>query len=197
MTTVIDRQTEPHTITTREHVEWTKSYCDYPASLWTLQYRFRGPSTGFNVSGVADGDDFTVAILGTMTDDMTVAGTYIWQAWLTEIADATNIIMVESGNVTVKLGFDPTSVLTVETRSKAKIILDTIDAALLAFSTSDVLEYEITTPAGSRRVKRSDKTVLTSERAYWAGIVSGEIAREEARATGVFGSQVLVRYKDE
>ena len=179
------RQTEPTTITTREELHWQKWYCDHPASEWQLNYYFRGPGTGFNaawgVEVTADDDTFDLVVPATKTAGVTVAGEYVWQAWLTEIADTTNKIKIGEGRVRVTLGFDPESVTTVETRSKAKIMLDTIDAALLAFATSDVTEYEIETPAGRRKVRRSDKTTLTSERKYWAGIVTNEIARERAR----------------
>ncbi len=179
------RETEPTMITTREEVHWTKCYPDYSATLWQLNYYFRGPGVGFNAAWAtevtADGDDFDIVVPASKTDDMTVAGDYVWQAWLTEIADSTNKFMIGQGRVKVVLGFDPTSTATVETRSKAKIMLDTIDAALLAFATSDVMEYEIATPAGSHKVKRSDKATLTSERKYWAGIVTNEIAREGAK----------------
>lgn len=179
------RTTEPTSITTREALHWTKSYADYPATLWQLNYYFRGPGIGFNAAWgtevTADDDAFDIAIPAALTATLTVAGEYIWQAWLTEIADTTNKIKIGQGRVRVALGFDPAAVAIVETRTAAKIMLDAIDAAMLAFATSDVLEYEIQTPAGSRKVKRSDKTTLTAERKYWAGIVTNEIAREGSR----------------
>ena len=76
-------------------------------------------------------------------------------------------------------------------------MLDTIDAALLAFATSDVQEYEITTPAGGRRVRRSDKTELTSQRKYWAGIVENELARERARNGKPLMQTIQMRVYDE
>lgn len=180
------RTIEPTTITTREEIHWKQTYPSYPATLWQLNYYFRshlgvGFTAAWGTEVTADGSRFDIVVAGTKTDDMTVGGDYTWQAWLTEIADSTNKIKIGQGTTRVILGFDPASTAMVETRSKAKITLDTIDAALLAFSTSDVMEYEISTPAGSRRVKRSDKSQLTSERKYWAGIVTNEIAREGAR----------------
>jgi hypothetical protein len=180
------RTTEPTTITTREEVHWKKSYHDYPATLWQLNYYFRSHlGVGFNAAWsteiTADGTGFDIVVPASKTDDVTVAGQYTWQAWLTEIADSTNKINIENGTVQICLGFDPASTAAVETRSPAKIMLDTIDAALLAFATSDIEEYEITTPAGSRKVQRSNKTQLTEQRKYWAGIVTNEIAREGAK----------------
>lgn len=181
------RTIEPTQITTREEVHWTKSYADYPATLWQLNYYFRSNlGAGFNLvwatEVTADGDDFDILMPAAKIDtEITVGGWYTWQAVLVEIADTTNKINIAQGRTKIIIGFDPASTAAFETRTKAKIMLDTIDAALLAFATSDVTEYELSTPSGSRRVKRSDKTQLTEQRKYWAAIVTNEIARENAR----------------
>jgi hypothetical protein len=39
-----------------------RSFCDYPATLWTLQYRFRGVGTGFDADATADGEIFTFSV---------------------------------------------------------------------------------------------------------------------------------------
>jgi hypothetical protein len=193
------RNVEPTKITTGEEVHWTRSHSDYPATLWTLAYYFRGPGvgstpgTGFNAAATADGDNFDIVVPAATTDDITIAGQYTWQAWVTEIADATNKVMVGSGRTKVTLGFTSAD-LTEDTRTAAKIMLDSIDAALLTFNTSDVQEYEITTPAGSRRVKRGDKQSLIDQRKYWASIVSNENYKEKSRNGGSFGTQIDVRF---
>lgn len=196
------RTIEPTQITTREEVHWTKSYTDYPASLWQLNYYFRGPAsaTGFNAAWgtevTADGDDFDIVVPASKTDDMTVAGIYTWQSWLTEIADSTNKINIGSGRTRIVIGFDPSD-LTLETRTANEIALDTVNAALLAFSTSDVLEYEISTPAGTRKVKKSDKTQLLEMRKLYATLVANERARERARKGGSLMPSIKMRVYDE
>jgi hypothetical protein len=179
------RTTEPTRITTGDTVEWTRTFPAYPADEWTLQYRFRGPGEGFNIDAEQNADDarkFDVTIDPADTEDVDTAGTYKWEAWVTNIADNTiTKLAVPPGYVQIFLGFDADATDAIETRSAAKIMLDAIDAALLAFATSDVTEYEISTPAGSRRVRRSDKVQLNTDRKYWAGIVTNEIARENAR----------------
>lgn len=185
------RTTEPTEITQFESISWTRSFCDFPADEWTLQYRFRGPGNGFNVAASADGTDFLSEISATQSGTMS-SGQYMWQAWVTNIDDATDIRMIDEGPLNVLVGFDANTTTSVDLRSDAKIMLDTIDAALLAFATSDVLEYEISTPAGSRRVKRSDKAQLTAERKYWAGIVSRENAAKDIRRGGKFGKAIKV-----
>lgn len=195
------RKIEPTQITTGDTTEWTRTFCDFPADEWTLQYRYRGPGEGFNIDADQNADDpkkFDVVIDPADTEDVDTAGVYIWEAWVTNIADNTiTKLAVPAGRVTITLGFDADSTDTLETRSKAKIMLDSIDAALLAFATSDVQEYEISTPAGSRRVRRSDKTELTSQRKYWAGIVENELARERARNGKPLMQSIQMRVYDE
>src|SRR5436190_24297858 len=175
-----DRTTEPTRITRGERIEWTRSFCDYSAEDYDLQYRFRGVGPGADITATADGAAFN-AVLTAAASVLMTPGDYQWQAWATEQGNSTNTFPVASGQVKVLAGFVAGETNNVDLRSNAKIMLDAIDAALLAFATSDVLEYEISTPAGSRRVKRTDKSQLTSERKYWAGIVTNEIAREGAR----------------
>jgi hypothetical protein len=172
----------PSSVTQGQKLEWTKTFCDYPADEWTLEYRFRGPGTGVNITAVADGTAFDATVSAVQSAALAV-GKWKWQAVATEIADATNIQIVGQGDIEVLLGF-VSSTAEVELRSDAQIALDTIDAALLAFATSDVVEYEIETPAGRRRVKRSDKNTLMSQRKYWAVIVGVEKTQQRLKNGG-------------
>ena len=173
----------PSAITQGERVEWTKSYGDYPADEFDLAYRFRGPGTGLDVEATADGTAFDIE-MAAVDPAFNVPGVYQWQAWITETADATNTFVVAQGTIEVRPGFVVDETQDVDLRSAAQIALDTIDAALLAFSSSDVVEYEITTPAGSRRVKRSDKSELFNLRKHYAMIVSMEHTRDRLRNGG-------------
>lgn len=188
------RTTEPVYITQGEQIAWKRTFGGYPSDEWTLQYRFRGPGPGFNITGVASGSGFEATATTTQTAAME-SGQYVWQAWLTSIATPTDIREVDAGSVTVKVGFTASPTTEIDLRSPAKIMLDTIDDALLAFATSDVMEYEISTPAGSRRVKRSDKMNLKEQRNYWATIVARENAAERLRNGGKYGLQVKVRMR--
>lgn len=186
------REIEPITITQGEQIEWSRSLSDYPASLWTFEYRFRGDGPGADVSATTDGDDFAATLTATMTALLAI-GNYKWQAWVTEIADATNKIHVGSGTVTVERGFVSGDTGDIDLRTPAKIMLDTLDAALLASGSADTIEYEITTPAGSRRVKRSTRTEVLELRKYWAGIVARENAAERLRNGKGYGTAVNLR----
>ncbi len=185
------RTTEPTQITTREKVVWTKSYADYPATEWTLAYYFRGPGTGFNATGTADGDEFVVTVLGTTTATVDRAGKYKWEAWVTNIADTTIKYSVGVGFTNIVLGLDTASVAPVDLRSVAQKIVDAIDDALLT-SAGDVIEYEVSTSAGSKKVKRSRTEAIATRKEY-AAIVAKELAAERSRQTGKVGRLYLGR----
>lgn len=173
----------PSPIRQGERAEWDWTVCDYPATEYTLQFRFRGPGPGADVTATADGSSFD-AVLTAAATTLMATGRYDWQAWVTEIAAATNTFPVATGFINVERGFVAGTTGDIDLRSDAKIALDTIDAAMLAFASSDVVEYEISTPAGSRRVKRSDKTQLFELRKHYAMIVSMERTRDRIKNGG-------------
>lgn len=176
-----DNNCAPSPVRQGERAEWTWILCDYPADEFDLQIRFRGPGTGFDVDATADGTAFDMEQI---FDAALAVGKWAWQAWITEIATPTNTFVIKSGFITVEAGFAAAGTATVETRSAAEIALATIDAALLAFATGDVLEYEIATPAGSRKVKRSDKSELRLLRKDYATIVSLERTKRRIQNGG-------------
>jgi hypothetical protein len=186
------RQTEPTVITKGERIEWEKEFCDYPSDEWALQYRFRGGGTGFDADAIAGpGRGFTLEI--TAANSLSAEpGKYRWQAWLTEIADSTNTQMVAGGVITVEPGFVAGDAADVDLRTPEKIALDAIDAALANAATSDQLEYEISTPVGSRRIKRMARTELIELRRHYAAIVSRQNTAERLRNGGKFGKPVKV-----
>lgn len=185
------RQCEPTAIAIGERVPWTRSFSGYPADEYDLQYRFRGPGNGVNVDATVDGTAFVAEITAVQSATLSV-GRYRWQAWLTEQADPDNEFIVQSGFLQVEAGFIEANTDETETRTAAEIALDTIDAALLAFATSDVTEYEISTPAGSRRVKRSDKVELTRLRSEYAKRVSVERVKRRVANGGPLMQSVSI-----
>lgn len=190
------RETEPTVFTQGEALEWTKEFCDYPATLWTLQYRFRGVGTGFNADATADGDDYLVSVPTTDTAAMGV-GKYQWQAWVTELADSTNKIMIAEGVATVRRGFSSTDTGTVDLRTQAKQILDAIDATLLNAASNDQISYEISTPAGTRKISKMSRVELIDARKYYAGIVARENSAERVRNGGTFGKTVVINVREQ
>lgn len=186
-----ERTTEPRSIIAGERVIWTRTFEDYPATEYSLEYRFRGPSTGFNVTATADGDAFDAAITAAQSATLTAGETYQWQAWLTEIGVSTNTWVIDSGSIKVDRGFATGTTASVDLRSDARITLDAIEATIQQKATADQLEYEITTPAGSRRLKRLSMTELLAARKEYAAIVARENAAKRAKETGKFGRKVL------
>lgn len=190
------RTIEPSRIAKGERVEWTRTFADAPASLYTIEYRFRGGGTGINVTATADGDAHVAAITASASATFGTTGKYRWQAWATEIADATNTFVVASGILIVDPGFAAGSTAAVDVRSTAKQILDAIDAAMLSAATSTQLEVEVSTPAGSRRIKNMSRKELIDSRQYYAKIVATENAAERTRNGGKFGTQVVVNVRE-
>lgn len=190
------RTIEPTAFTAGEALEWTKCLPDYPATLWTLKYYFRGRGPGFNVTATADGDDYAISVPATDTEDMTPNERYSWQAWVIEIADTTNKKVINEGRVSVKEGFNTDDPGEVDTRSLAKRAYDAIDAALLGKASSTHLEYEISTPAGSKRVKQCTQSELLSSLKFYANRVRHERLRERIRKGGKLMTTVNVRTKD-
>lgn len=185
----------PQRITQGERSEWTQEFEDYPSNEYSLEYRFRGPGPGINVTATAGtGSGFAAAITAAQSMTLSV-GEYGWQAWLTEIADATNTFPIAEGTCYVDRGFASEATVTHELRTPAKIALDAIDAALANAATSDQMEYEIETPAGRRRVKRMSREELVSLRKHYAGIVANERLATRVRAGKPFAKAVKVRMR--
>jgi hypothetical protein len=191
--TLPTRTVEPTAFVAGELVEWTKQFNDYPATAWGLVYKIRGPGTGIDVTATADGDAFVLSILPATSDDITVAGRYRIQGVVTKTSDATQKHVVYDGWVKVTLLL-ASATTTVETRSTAKQIVDAIDTALLADSGA-VIEYEISTPAGTRRVKK-DRKAAREDRNYYASIVAREASLERAKAGGSIFQTADVRFVD-
>lgn len=195
------REIEPSSIITGETLEWRKSYDAFPASLWHLNYYFRGPGVGINAAWgteiAADGDSFVITVPTTKTDDFTVAGRYKWEAWVTEIADATNKQLVGSGFVNVSLMLNQSSTGAVELRSAAKIAYDAITAALAGAATNDQLKYQVSTPSGSHMVERIERTQLISLQKHFATIVRRENLLARIKKGGGFATPIKITMREQ
>lgn len=129
---------EPDIITKGDSTSWTKSFPNYKASDgWVLTYYFRGAAT-LDKAATADGDDHLVELTTANTDTLT-AGDYAWAA---KVAKGSEVITVETGQLTVlnDLADESTGY---ETRPYVKRVLDSIEALMLGKTTQDASSYSI------------------------------------------------------
>lgn len=190
------RTIEPTEFAQGERVAWTRSIADYPATTHTLVYRFRPQAgNGFNVTATADGDDHVCVITAAVSLAIpnSALGPIAWQAWLTEIATATNTFMHSSGMTKVTRGFASNVLSAVDLRTPNKIALDNINDAISGQASANVQEYEIATPAGSRKIKRCSMADLLAARKEYAALVNAENARERIKNGGPMMQRIGVR----
>lgn len=171
---------EPASLRAGDTWQWRREdLTDYPASAWTLTYRFKNAAGGFEIVASADGDNFAVDEDPTTTAAFG-AGDYDWQAQVSN-ADTGEKFTVESGVLAVEPSFFATSPTTAyDNRTQARKILDAIDAYMAGRATSDQKEYEINVGGTMRRMVHSNYTQIVAARSYYAAIVANEEAAQRA-----------------
>lgn len=129
---------EPDVITKGDSTSWTKSFSDYKASDgWSLNYYFRGAAS-LDKAATASGDDHLVELTTSDTDGLT-AGDYAWAA---KVSKGSEVITVESGQMTVQTDLADEST-GYETRPYVKRVLDAIESLMLGKTTQDASSYSI------------------------------------------------------
>lgn len=118
---------EPLEIFAGDTVVWTKSFSDYPATVWTLTYRLlsRQGLEAQDFGGTTNGSDFTVALQAAFTADF-AAGTYSLFGFVT---DGTDRYQVYSGTLVVKP--DPAIVSHVDGRTYLQRVLEKLEEVIL------------------------------------------------------------------
>lgn len=179
--------TEPAQARAGDTWKWTKTLADYPASGgWTLTYRFKNASAAFEVAASASGDDYSVTVAATTTDDI-AAGLY---SWVAQVALAGEKYTVDAGVFTVNPDFHTgTATAAYDGRSHARIVLDAIEAVIEGRASKDQEEYEI----AGRRLKRTPIASLLKLRQLYKAEVAAETAAE-AIANGV-GSGRKIQFR--
>lgn len=187
---------EPKTITIGEKLHWKKTIGDYPATLYTLQYRFRGTlGHGFDATATADGSDYEVQVAASATGELT-AETYNWQAWLTEIADTDNTFLVARGSVEVEKGFVATEIGAVDQRSEAETILANIRAVIASKATEDQLSYRIQSGNGERELKKMTWTELINAEKHYMNVVAREKRAKRLKEGGPLMKSYPIRMRN-
>ncbi len=158
---------EPLEITAGDTATWSRSLSDYPASAgWVLSYAFlpEGGGQQLQFSGSASGDSHLIAVSAADTNGW-ADGEYVGQGYVTLGAVRAQ---VWTGHLTVRPNFANGN--QTDPRSKAKKILDFIDASFSKLAQKQVSEAVI---EGVQLRFRTMKE-LQDARNYWATIVARE-----------------------
>lgn len=169
-------QGEPREIRAGDTVKWARAVDNYPPSQgFTLSYTFLSRTVTYQVNGgmvTVDGENYAVTIPAATTAAWT-PGTYRWQGY---IADGVgNRYTVAEGVVNVLPNLQATSG-GFDDREPDEIILDNINAMILAKSTQDVESYRLF----ERELHLYTwKDVLTAKSVYEARVRNLRISRGE------------------
>ncbi len=172
--------TEPKIFTKGETVQWTKTLSDYPSTLWTLVYYFRGRTNGFNVTCTNDGTDF-VAEIPDITDNN--AGVYQWQA---KVSKGSQNYIVGSGTCEILEDLSAIDIAgTYDGRLQSEIDLAAVKEILSGKASKDVQEYAI----GNRQLKHIPiADLIQLKRELTRDVINDKRARAKRKGTKYFKS---------
>lgn len=179
--------TEPTTLRAGDTWKWTQSLSDYPASAWTLKYRFKSPAGGFEIIASASGTDHAVTVAAT-TSAGYKAGTYTWAAWVE--GGTSEKYTVGTGTCEVLPDLRSTAATALQdVRSHARKMLDAVQAWLESRDPA-VAEYEI---AGRRMKYIPLADLLKLRQRYLAEVAAEDRAAKIARGLAVSSGRIQFR----
>jgi hypothetical protein len=161
----------PTQVVAGDTAKWQISLSDYsPADGWVLSYAFLKFETGeqIAITATTSGSDFLVSVAATVTQTWP-AGEYSGQAYVTKAATSERY-KVWQGVLEVLPNY--VNAGQIDTRSRARKILDFIDASFEKLVQQQTVSAKI---EGVELVFR-DLEDLRKARDYWAAIVVGEDA---------------------
>lgn len=129
----------PQSVTAGDLWSWTDSLADYPATLWTLTYYFRGPTSLASTVGVASGVNHVVTVLAATSSPLK-PGVYDWQAQAVLTATPTTKQTVAVGRLTVLANLANASV---DNRSFNVRVTEALQATIENRATTDQLSMSI------------------------------------------------------
>jgi len=183
--------TEPGELRAGDTWKWTRSLDDYPATAWTLKYRFKHASNaGFEVVASSDGAGYSVTVAAATTAGYT-AGTYTWIAWVE--GGTSEKYTVDEGTLVVAPDYRAaTAASTLDDRSTARVIYDALLEAYEAGASSRafVSEYEI----AGRRMKFTSRAEMLKELNYWKGQVAAELSADALESGTGHGRRVQLTF---
>lgn len=162
--------TEPAALRAGDTWRWQRTLADYPASTWTLKYRFRSATlAGFEIVAGASGDvhDITAAAA---TSAGYSAGRYNWTAW---VESGSEKFTVAEGEMVVQPDYRAAAAAALlDDRSHARKMLAALEAWLESRDPA-VAEYEI----AGRRMRYVPIAELMKLRSRYQQEVAGEDAK--------------------
>lgn len=161
---------EPLELRAGDTWEWRREdLSDFPAGTWTLTYRFKNATGGFEVVATADGTNHEVSVASSTTANF-LAGTYSWAA---QVVNGATKKTVDMGEVKVLPNlFAGAAATASDLRSHPRKVLDAIEAVIEGRATLDQEEFQI----GGRMLKRTSIPHLLKLRSRY----QDEVAREQA-----------------
>lgn len=161
---------------------------DYPASTWTLTYRFKNAAGGFEIVATADGDNFAVSVLAATTAAYASgAGDYAWAA---QVSSGAVKHTVDNGVLKVLPNlFSGTASAASDQRTHSEITLAAIKAVIESRASKDQEEYSI----AGRSLKRTPLADLIKLHNHYEARVNAERAAEALRNGRGTGAVIQVR----
>ena len=179
-------ENEPDTLRAGDTWKWTRTLADYPASAWTLKYRFKSAAGGFEITATASGDSYAITVAAS-TSAAYASGLYTWIAWVE--GGTSEKYTVDSGVVEIDPDYrSGTATSALDDRSHARKTLAAIETWIESRNPG-VSEYEI----AGRRMKYIPITDLLKMRAHYKAEVAAEDAAEAIRNGTGTGRRIQFR----
>lgn len=176
----------PFSIIAGDSLSFSESYPDYLASDgWAASYVLLNKAGKIDFPAVADGDDFKFSVVSADTESW-LPGEY--QAVLVLAKDSERATLM-SNTVTVKP--NPLSVASMDGRTQAKKILDSLRSAYEKFVESGGVVQEVTVNGRVTKFRTADD--ILKQINYWQLMVNSEIAATQSGANVGFGTRILTR----
>jgi hypothetical protein len=169
---------EPSSLRLGDTWQWRREdlASDYPASTWTLTYRFKNAAGGFEITASADGDNFAVIVTAATTAAYASgAGTY---SWVAQAVNGTTKYTVDTGTSLILPNlFSGAATAASDQRTHNQIAYDAIKSVMENRATKDQQEYMI----AGRKLVLTPLPDLIKLLNFYEARVAGEQAAEDLR----------------
>lgn len=161
---------EPDSLRAGDTWRWTRDLSDYPAGTWTLKYRFKNASGGFEITATASGTTHSVSVSAATTATY-LSGTYAWMAWVE--GGTSEKYTLDEGACEVLADFRAgVATAALDDRSFAQKALDALEAWILTRD-AGVASFEI----AGRQLQYTDPLKLEQLRTRYRNEVAAEQSR--------------------